>query len=142
MFNSNDKLSEHLLLKLHNDNYIALDEPSFKKATVDVSFGYKQNINFKFHNETNSDSTSLDNMLNTAFIIKNGLERKTHTYSKIFSPSHSHEDLKNLNILDDTSNQINMKLQDESDDIFQRYFTKTQVVTSVIQTLSISSFCM
>lgn len=73
LFTSKGKLKEHVLLKLHNDGSIALDDTTFKRATVNATFGYKNDIPFRFYDENNPNITSLDNMLNTAFTIKNGL---------------------------------------------------------------------
>ncbi|WP_230456606.1 hypothetical protein [Staphylococcus equorum] len=135
LFTSKGKLKEHILLKLHNDNSITLDNATFKSAVVNAAFGYKNDITFKFYDENNSNITSLDNMLNAAFKIKNGLERKSYDYSKPFSSSYSHQEWENLNNIADISTQISEKLHDKYDDTFQRYFTKEQVVSSVIQTL-------
>lgn len=135
LFTSKGKLKEHVLLKLHNDNSITHDDTTFKRATVNAIFGYKNDITFKFYDENNSNITSLDNMLNAAFKIKNGLERKSYDDPKPFSSSYSQQEWENLNNIADISTQISKKLCDKNDDTFQRYFTKEQVVSSVIQTL-------
>lgn len=135
LFTPKGKLKEHVLLKLHNDGSIALDDTTFKRATVNATFGYKNDIPFRFYDENNSNITSLDNMLNIAFTIKNGLERKSDDDPKPFSSSYSHQEWENLNNIADFSTQISKKLCDKKDDAFQRYFTKEQVVSSVIQTL-------
>ncbi|WP_236653943.1 hypothetical protein [Staphylococcus delphini] len=92
LFTSKGKLKEHVLLNLHNDNSITLDDTTFKRATVIAIFGYKNDITFKFYDENNSNITSLDNILNTAFKIKNGLERKSYDYPKPFSSSYSQQE--------------------------------------------------
>lgn len=135
LFTSKGKLKEHVLLKLHNDNSITLDDTTFKRATVNAIFGYKNDITFKFYDENNSNITSLDNMLNTAFKIKNGLERKSYDDPKPFSSSYSQQEWENLKNIADISTQISKKLCDKNDDTFQRHFTKEQVVSSVVQTL-------
>ncbi len=135
LFTPKGKLKEHVLLKLHNDGSIALDDTTFKRATVNTTFGYKNNIPFRFYDENNPNITSLDNMLNTAFTIKNGLERKNYNYSNNYSSSYSHEEWENLNMIADISTQVNIDLNDKNNEIFQRYFTKEQLISSIIQTL-------
>ncbi|MDW3898276.1 hypothetical protein QI304_10790 [Staphylococcus saprophyticus] len=92
LFTSKGKLKEHVLLKLHNDNSITLDDATFKRTTLNATFGYKNDIAFRFYDENNSNITSLDNMLNIAFTIKNGLERKSDDDPKPFSSSYSHQE--------------------------------------------------
>ncbi|MDW3898255.1 hypothetical protein QI304_10685 [Staphylococcus saprophyticus] len=135
LFTSKDKIKEHVLLKLHNDNSITLEDAAFKRATVNAHFGYKNDIEFKFYSENNSNIDSLDKMLNAAFTIKSGLERKDYVYSKPFSSSYSHQEWENLNNIADTSILVNMRMNDKNDELFQIYFTKKQVASSVIQTL-------
>ncbi|MCT6558710.1 hypothetical protein [Staphylococcus aureus] len=135
LFTSKGKLKEHILLKLHNDNSITLDDATFKSAVVNAAFGYKNDIDFKFYIEHNSNIVSLDKMLNAAFTIKNGLERKDYVYSKPFSSSYSHQEWENLNNIADTSTLISMRMNDKNDELFQIHFTKEQVASSVIQTL-------
>ena len=84
LFTSKGKLKEHVLLKLHNDNSITLDDTTFKRATVNAIFGYKNDITFKFYDENNSNITSLDNMLNTAFKIKMVSNVKAMTIQNLF----------------------------------------------------------
>lgn len=134
LFTSKDKIKEHVLLKLHNDNSITLEDAAFKRTTVNAHFGYKNDIEFKFYSENNSNIDSLDKMLNAAFTIKSGLERKDYVYSKPFSSSYSHQEWENLNNIADISRQMTIKLNDKNDDVFQRYFTKEQLIASVFQT--------
>src|SRR5699024_11641473 len=83
-----------------------LDDTTFKRATVNATFGYKNDILFRFYDENNPNITSLDNMLNTAFTIKNGLERKNYNYSYNYSSSYSYEEWENLNKISNICTKI------------------------------------
>ncbi|HIA6847834.1 TPA: hypothetical protein ACYIV0_002760 [Staphylococcus aureus] len=135
LFASKDSLHSHILLSLHNDNLIYLDERNYKIVRYQTSIGYFVSYEFKFYTKENKDILSLENMLNTAFTIKSGLEGKDYVYSKPFSSSYSHQEWENLNNIADTSILVNMRMNDKNDELFQIYFTKKQVASSVIQTL-------
>ncbi|EGQ3832345.1 hypothetical protein HDO33_001279 [Staphylococcus pseudintermedius] len=90
LFTPNGKLRDILLFKLHTDKYIVLDERKYRNISVNTLFGsIQKSINYKFHTESNSFIDSLDNMLDRAFTIKNGLERKNYVSPKQFSSLYS-----------------------------------------------------
>src|SRR5699024_6430434 len=57
LFTPKCKLKEHLRLKLLNDGSIALDDTTFERATVNGTFGYNNNIPFRFYDGDNPHIT-------------------------------------------------------------------------------------
>src|SRR5699024_5459759 len=97
---SKDSLHSHILLSLHNDNLIHLDERNYKIVRYQTSIGYFVSHEFKFYAKENKDILSLENMLNTAFKIKNGLKRKEESDFVPYKQSIKNKNLDNLKIMD------------------------------------------
>ena len=76
VFASKNSLHSHVLLSLHNDNLIQLDERKYNIVSYQTAIGYFVPPKFKFYTEENKDILTLDDMLYTAFKIKMVLKEK------------------------------------------------------------------
>ncbi|MEX5943964.1 hypothetical protein AB6G71_17310 [Mammaliicoccus sciuri] len=135
LFASTDSLHSHILLSLHNDNLIHLDEKNYKIVRYQTSIGYFVSHEFKFYAKENKDILSLENMLNTAFKIKNGLKRKEESDFVPYKQSIKNKNLDNLKIMDNISTIFNnSNIQNESK-YSKKYFSNKQIINSVYNTL-------
>ncbi|PCF76590.1 hypothetical protein [Staphylococcus delphini] len=135
VFASKDSLHSHILLSLHNDNLIQLDERNYKIVSYQTAIGYFVPPKFKFHTEENKDILSLEDMLNTAIKIKNGLKRKEESDLIPYKRSIKNKNLDNLKIMDNISTIFNnSNIQNESK-YSKKYFNNKQIINSVYKTL-------
>lgn len=135
VFASKNSLHSHILLSLHNDNLIQLDERKYKIVSYETTIGYFVPSEFKFYTEENKDILSLEDMLNTAFKIKNGLDRKEESHLVPYKSSIKNKHLNNLKTMDDISTLFN-KLDIPNDSRYsKKYFSNKQIINSVCNTL-------
>lgn len=135
LFASKDSLHSHILLSLHNDNLIHLDERNYKIVRYQTSIGYFVSHEFKFYAKENKDILSLENMLNTAFKIKNGLKRKEESDFVPYKQSIKNKNLDNLKIMDNISTIFNNSDISNESKYSKKYFSNKQIINSVCNTL-------
>lgn len=136
VFASKNSLHSHILLSLHNDNLIQLDERNYKIVSYQTSIGYFVSHVFKFYTKDNKDILPLENMLNTGFIIKNGLERKKQSDLVSFKSSIKDENWENIKIMEDISTTFNKSDIPNKSEYSKKNFSKKQIITSVRITLN------
>ncbi|MEB7066318.1 hypothetical protein NEM27_06525 [Mammaliicoccus sciuri] len=135
VFASKNSLHSHVLLSLHNDNLIQLDERKYNIVSYQTAIGYFVPPKFKFYTEENKDILTLDDMLYTAFKIKNGLKRKEESDLIPYKRSIKNKNLDNLKIMDNISTIFNnSNIQNESK-CSKKYFSNKQIINSVYNTL-------
>nr|ADM43450.1 hypothetical protein [Staphylococcus cohnii] len=135
VFASKDSLHSHILLSLHNDNLIQLDERNYKIVSYQTAIGYFVPPEFKFYTEENKDILSLEDMLNTAFKIKNGIDRKKESDFVPYKQSIKNKNLDNLKIMDNISTIFNNSDIPNESKYSKKYFSNKQIIASVCNTL-------
>nr|AQX83020.1 hypothetical protein [Mammaliicoccus sciuri] len=135
VFDSKNSLHPHILLSLHNDNLIQLDERKYKIVSYQTEIGYFVPPKFKFYTEENKDILSLEDMLNTAFKIKNGLKRKEESDFVPYKQSIKNKNLDNLKIMDNISTIFNNTDISNESKYSKKYFSNKQIINSVCNTL-------
>ncbi|WP_210138789.1 hypothetical protein [Staphylococcus sp. GDY8P96A-1] len=135
VFASKDSLHSHILLSLHNDNLIQLDERNYKIVSYQTAIGYFVPPEFKFYTEENKDILSLEDMLNTAFKIKNGIDRKEESDFVPYKQSIKNKNLDNLKIMDNISTIFNNSDIPNESKYSKKYFSNKQIIASVCNTL-------
>ncbi len=135
VFASKNSLHSHILLSLHNDNFIQLDERNYKMVRYQTTIGYFAAPKFKFYTDENKDILSLEDMLNTAFKIKNGIDRKEESDFVPYKQSIKNKNLDNLKIMDNISTIFNNSDIPNKNDYSKKLFSNKQIVASVCKTL-------
>ena len=136
VFASKNSLHSHIMLSLHNDNLIQLDERKYKIVRYQTAIGYFVSPEFKFYTKENIDILPLENMLNTAFKIKNGLDRKEESDFVTYKSSIKNKNWETLEIMEDISTTFNKSDIQNKSEYLKKNFSKKQIITSVRITLN------
>lgn len=135
LFNIQEKLNDDILFKLHQDGLITLSERKYKNVAVKSTFG-SNDFTFRFKFPEGSYITTTHQMINHAISITNRLikmdSQKLKKYTTHFKENPS--GIKKYNILEPSN--LNFNSDDREHFIFNKYYTKEEVVTSTLHTLA------